>query len=115
MGIHLLKLINSNTRTICEICPKLTRTTEERCQWRFPYVFIGNSVQITSCFSVSILDFDQVNTRCDITSCTFIPEKIFCTSVLNFLTILTCEQGKIYFMLINLIKNALHCCFEIDS
>ena len=53
----------------------------------------------TSCFRVSIPDFEQVNVRCDINSRTFASEKIFYTSML------TCEQEKNYFMLINLIKN----------
>ena len=33
-GIYLLKVNNRNTRTRCEICPKLTIKTLERHQWR---------------------------------------------------------------------------------
>ena len=31
IGIYLLKVNNSNTRTSCEICSKLTIKTPERC------------------------------------------------------------------------------------
>ena len=46
------------------------------------------------CCSVSIVDFEWVNARCDITNRTFASEKIFYTSTL------TCEQSQIYFRLI---------------
>ena len=39
-GIHLLIVNNSNTRTRCEICSKLTIRTPERRQWRRSSIFI---------------------------------------------------------------------------
>ena len=39
-GICLLKVNNRNTRTRCEICPKLTIKTPERREWRRSGVFI---------------------------------------------------------------------------
>ena len=41
-GIYLLKVNNENTRTMCEICSKLTNKTPQRCQWRHSAVFIVN-------------------------------------------------------------------------
>ena len=35
VGIYLLKVNNRNTRKRCEICPKLTKKTPERCRRRF--------------------------------------------------------------------------------
>ena len=40
--ICFLKVNNTNTRTRCEICSKLTIKTAERCQWRFSGIFIVN-------------------------------------------------------------------------
>ena len=40
--ICFLKVNNTNTRTRCEICSKLTIKTAEGCQWRFSGVFIVN-------------------------------------------------------------------------
>ena len=41
-GIYFLKVKDRNTRTSCEICPKLTIKTPERRQWRHSGVFIVN-------------------------------------------------------------------------
>ena len=40
--IYLLKVINRNTRTKCEICSKLTIKTPERRHWHRSGVFIVN-------------------------------------------------------------------------
>ena len=45
--IYWLKVKNRNTRTICEICSKLTIITPERRQWRLSGVYIVNSEQIS--------------------------------------------------------------------
>ena len=44
--IYLFKFNNVNTRTMCEICSKLTITTLERRQLRLSDVFIVNFKQI---------------------------------------------------------------------
>ena len=41
-GIYLLKVKNRNTRTMCEICWKLTIKTPEQRHWRRSGVFIVN-------------------------------------------------------------------------
>ena len=41
-GIYLFRVKNRNSRTICEICSKLTIKTPERRQWRYSGVFIVN-------------------------------------------------------------------------
>ena len=41
-GIYLFKVKNRNTRTMCEICSKLTIKTPEQCHWRRSGVFIVN-------------------------------------------------------------------------
>ena len=46
-GIYLLKVINRNTKTRCEICSKLEIKTPERRQWRRPGVFIVNFEHIS--------------------------------------------------------------------
>ena len=43
----LFKVNNRNTRTMCEICPKLTVNTPERRQWRSSCVFIVNFEHIS--------------------------------------------------------------------
>ena len=45
-GIYLFKVKNRNTEAMCEICPKLTIKTPERCHWRRSGVFIVNFKQI---------------------------------------------------------------------
>ena len=50
---YLLKANNSNTRTKCEICSKLTiKTPEQRLAWCLTYFTPGSSV--------SIVNFNQV-------------------------------------------------------
>ena len=51
-----------NTRTICEICSKLTIKTPERCHWRFFGVLISNFehvldlfLQVNVCYGKSLL------------------------------------------------------------
>ena len=45
--IRLFKFNKVNTRTMCEICSKLTIKTPERCQWRRSGVCIVNFEQIS--------------------------------------------------------------------
>ena len=45
-GISLLKVNNGNTRSMYEICSKLTMRTSERRHWRRSGVFIGNFEKI---------------------------------------------------------------------
>ena len=47
VGIYLLKVNNTNTRTRCQICSKLTIKTQERCKWRLSGVFIDNFEHIS--------------------------------------------------------------------
>ena len=49
-GIYLLRVNNRNTRTRCEICPKLTIKTQEQHQWTY----------FTPYSSVSIVNFEHV-------------------------------------------------------
>ena len=42
-NIHLFNVKNGNTRTMCEICSKLTVNTLERRHWRGSSIFIGSS------------------------------------------------------------------------
>ena len=51
-GIYMFKVDNTNTKTKCEICSKLTIKTTERRHRRLSGVFI---------VSVSIVNFWQVN------------------------------------------------------
>ena len=46
-GIYLFKVNNRNTRTRCEICPKLTIKTPERRHWNRSGFFIGNFEHIS--------------------------------------------------------------------
>ena len=48
-----------NTRTMCEICWKMTKTPEQT-QWRRSSAFIL-SLNFTHYFGVSIVNFEQVN------------------------------------------------------
>ena len=55
VGIYVLKVNNSNTRTMCEICSELTRNTpEQRYQGRSG-VFIVNFQQISPIVLVFLL------------------------------------------------------------
>ena len=42
VGSYVFKVNNTNTRTSCEICSKLTIKTPKRRQWRCSVVFIVN-------------------------------------------------------------------------
>ena len=44
-----------------KICSKLTIKTPERPHWRCSRVFTVNFEHITPCYSVSIVNFEQVN------------------------------------------------------
>ena len=60
-GNYMFKVNNRNTRTGCEICSKLTVKAPERRHWRRSGVFIVNSEYMSHlCFSVSIVNFEQV-------------------------------------------------------
>ena len=45
-GNYMFKVNNRNTRTECEICPKLTIKIPERRHWRRSGIFIVNFEQI---------------------------------------------------------------------
>ena len=64
LSIYLFKVNNRNTIAMCEICSNLRIKTPERRQWRRSGVFIVNFEHITflPCSSVSIINFEQVNT-----------------------------------------------------
>ena len=49
-GIYLFEVNNGNTRTMCEICSKLTIKTREGSHWNY-----------TNCSGVFIVNFEQVN------------------------------------------------------
>ena len=51
---HLFEVNNINTRTMCEICSKIAKTTERR-NWRRSVVFIGNFGQISHLVLVFLL------------------------------------------------------------
>ena len=51
---------------MCEICSKLTINTRERHQWSRSGIFIVNFEQISHVSVVSIAEFEQVNTDCEI-------------------------------------------------
>ena len=56
----MFKVNNGNPRTRCETCSNLTIKTAERRHWRRSGVFI-NLTFSTPCYSVSIVNFEQVN------------------------------------------------------
>ena len=56
----MFKVNNQNTRTMCEICSKLTIKTPERCQLHRSGVFVVHFEQNLS--GVSTVNFEQVNT-----------------------------------------------------
>ena len=61
-GIYLFKVNNGNTRTMCEICSKLTiKTPERRHRHRFWCLYCELWTDITHCSCVFIVDFEQVN------------------------------------------------------
>ena len=55
VGIWLLKINNSNTRTRCEICSKLTTKASERRQWHRSVVFMVNFEHISHLVLVFLL------------------------------------------------------------
>ena len=78
-GIYLFKVNNRNTRTMCEICLKLTIKTTERHHWRRSVVFIVDSEQVNAgwiqsvCLSIYIRDRTQISlwysaNLCELTS-----------------------------------------------
>ena len=60
VSIYLFRVNNGNTRTIWEICSKLTLKTE-RCYWLRSGIFIVNLTDFTYCSGIAIVDFEQVN------------------------------------------------------
>ena len=64
-GIYLVKTNNGNTRTMCEICSKLTIKIPEQSHWHRSGVFIVNFKQISHNVRVYIVDFEQVNANWD--------------------------------------------------
>ena len=55
VGIYLVIVSNKNSRTMCEICPKLTIKTPERHQWHGLGVFIFNFEYISHLVLVFLL------------------------------------------------------------
>ena len=63
-NIYLLKVNYKNTKKKCEICSKLTIEIPELHHWCLSDVFIVNLQHVShNFFSVSIIDFEQVNAR----------------------------------------------------
>ena len=61
--VHLFKANIENTRTMCDICSKLTMNTSERSHRRHSGVFIVNFEWISHIvLALPLLDFEQVNT-----------------------------------------------------
>ena len=59
---YLLKVINGNTETLCEICSKSTIKTLAQRHWCCTDVFTAIFEQISHIFfDVFIIDFEQVN------------------------------------------------------
>ena len=59
----MFKVNNTNTRTRCGICSKLTIKTRERGVVLVTFLLTFNI--ITPCFSVFIVNFEQVNAAWD--------------------------------------------------
>ena len=53
--IYMFKINNKNTRTRCEICPKLTKKTPEQRHWRCYAVFIVNFEHISQLVLVFLM------------------------------------------------------------
>ena len=61
-GNHMFEVNNRNTRTRCEICPKLAIKIPERHQWRSSGIFIVNFGHISHLVLVFLLlTLKQVN------------------------------------------------------
>ena len=54
-GNYMFKVNNRNTRTNCEICPKLTIKAPDRRQWRRSGVFIVNFEHVSHLLLVFLL------------------------------------------------------------
>ena len=59
-NVYLFKVRNRKTRNRCEICSELTIKISKRCQWHRSIVFFLDFEYSTPCYSVSILNFEQV-------------------------------------------------------
>ena len=65
-GNYMFGVNNRNTRTMCEICSKLTIKITEQRHRRCSGIFIVNfKTTFTSCSSVSIVNFGQANAGWD--------------------------------------------------
>ena len=64
--IYLENVNNGNARTIGEICSNLTLKTPKRRQW-----LTANFEQISHCFSVSIIDFEQMRCKLQVENALF--------------------------------------------
>ena len=60
-GIYFFKYSNGSTRSMCDICSKLTIKTPEQRQLLRSDVFIVNFEQMSHIAGVSIVDFEEVN------------------------------------------------------
>ena len=58
--------MNRIFRTRCDICSKSTIKTPERCQWCRSGVFIVKFKHFRPCSSVSIVNFEQLDTGRDL-------------------------------------------------
>ena len=61
VGNCMFKFNNRNTRTRCEICSKSTIKTQERRLVSFWCLYCWLWTDFTPCYSVSIVNFEQVN------------------------------------------------------
>ena len=59
-NIYLFKVNNRNTKKRCELCSKLTMNTLERLHVILVFLLLTLNI-FTPFFSVSIVDFEQVN------------------------------------------------------
>ena len=61
-GNCMFKVNDRNTRTRCDICSKLTIKTPERRQESFWCLYCQLWTYSTPCFSLPVVNFEQVNT-----------------------------------------------------
>ena len=81
-GIYLFKVNNENARTASEICSKLPIKTTEWRHWRRFGIFFLTLDNFTHCFSVCIVDFEQLNTShvsARFLFCQILPYYLVCT------------------------------------
>ena len=98
-GNNMFKVNDGNIRTRCGICSKLTIKTPERRNWRRSGVFIINfGTYFTPCSSVSIVNFEQVNTGWVVFSALGIFGSSICRGSANymFLKMLQSSQESTY-------------------